>query len=123
MTVIAAKAAAINMGNVAVRFRGYAGVFGMYRSAVAVTARAAAVYGTRIPADGTKYRRGSVIGISVTVAVHVRADIAGSTGGLGGAGSRGVRRAMQLLRDEIERDMVLMGCAKLADLKPSMVAR
>ena len=41
---------------------------------------------------------------------------------LGGAGPRGVDRAMGLLRDEIERDMLLMGCDSLARLKPSMLA-
>ena len=42
---------------------------------------------------------------------------------LAGAGVDGVRRAMQLLRDELERDMLLMGCRTIADLNPSMVAR
>jgi L-lactate dehydrogenase (cytochrome) len=42
---------------------------------------------------------------------------------LAGAGYAGVARAMRLLRDEIERDMKLMGCRSIADLKPSMVAR
>ncbi|MEM9209699.1 MAG: alpha-hydroxy acid oxidase [Pseudomonadota bacterium] len=41
---------------------------------------------------------------------------------LAGAGVDGVRRAMQLLRDELERDMLLMGCRSIADLDPSMVA-
>ncbi len=41
---------------------------------------------------------------------------------LAAAGTAGVMRAMQLLRDEIERDMLLMGCRSLAELKPSMVA-
>jgi len=31
-------------------------------------------------------------------------------------------RALGLLRDEIERDMLLMGCKSLSDLKPSMLA-
>lgn len=35
---------------------------------------------------------------------------------LAGAGSRGVARAMELMRDEIERGMKLMGCNKLEDL-------
>jgi L-lactate dehydrogenase (cytochrome) len=41
---------------------------------------------------------------------------------LAGAGSEGVDRAIGLLRDEIERDMKLMGCKSLRDLKPSMLA-
>jgi L-lactate dehydrogenase (cytochrome) len=41
---------------------------------------------------------------------------------LAGAGPAGVDRAMGLLRDEIERDMRLMGCASMAELRPSMVA-
>ncbi len=40
---------------------------------------------------------------------------------LAGAGVDGVRRAMQLLRDEVERDMLLMGCRSIADLDASMV--
>jgi len=40
---------------------------------------------------------------------------------LAGAGPAGVDRAMGLLRDEIERDMLLMGCKSLAKLKPSML--
>ncbi|MDH3351208.1 MAG: alpha-hydroxy-acid oxidizing protein [Gammaproteobacteria bacterium] len=42
---------------------------------------------------------------------------------LAGAGPAGVDRAMGLLRDEIERDMMLMGCPSIARLKPSMLAR
>ena len=42
---------------------------------------------------------------------------------LAGAGVDGVRRAMQLLRDELERDMLLMGCRTVTDLDASMVAR
>jgi L-lactate dehydrogenase (cytochrome) len=42
---------------------------------------------------------------------------------LGGAGPAGVDRAMGLLRDEIERDMRLMGCPSLAELHPSMVVQ
>ena len=41
---------------------------------------------------------------------------------LAGAGPAGVDRAMGLMRDEIERDMRLMGCASMAELRPSMVA-
>lgn len=41
---------------------------------------------------------------------------------LAGAGPAGVDRAMGLLRDEIERDMRLMGCSSIAELRPSMVA-
>ena len=42
---------------------------------------------------------------------------------LAGAGSAGVERAMGLLREEIERDMLLMGCSSLAELNTSMIAR
>lgn len=42
---------------------------------------------------------------------------------LAAAGTAGVRRALGLLRDEIARDMLLMGCRRIRDLKPSMVAR
>lgn len=41
---------------------------------------------------------------------------------LAGAGTAGVDRALGLLRDEIERDMKLMGCKSIAELKPSMLA-
>ncbi|NIL94428.1 MAG: alpha-hydroxy-acid oxidizing protein [Woeseiaceae bacterium] len=41
---------------------------------------------------------------------------------LAGAGTAGVNRAMGLLRDEIERDMRLMGCSSIAELRPSMIA-
>lgn len=41
---------------------------------------------------------------------------------LAAAGSAGVERAMTLLKAEIERDMILMGCRSLSDLKPSMLA-
>jgi L-lactate dehydrogenase (cytochrome) len=41
---------------------------------------------------------------------------------LGAAGYPGVRRAMSLLRDEIERDMLLMGCSSIAELNPSVLA-
>ncbi len=41
---------------------------------------------------------------------------------LAAAGSAGVDRAMGLLRDEIERDMLLMGCESIAKLKPAMLA-
>jgi L-lactate dehydrogenase (cytochrome) len=42
---------------------------------------------------------------------------------LAGAGPAGVDRAISLLRDEIERDMLLMGCSSLSKLKPSMVVK
>ncbi len=41
---------------------------------------------------------------------------------LAGAGTAGVERAMTLLKAEIERDMILMGCRSLSELKPSMLA-
>jgi L-lactate dehydrogenase (cytochrome) len=40
---------------------------------------------------------------------------------LAGAGYAGVDRDMGLLRDEIERDLLLMGCPSIAKLKPSML--
>ncbi len=42
---------------------------------------------------------------------------------LAGAGTRGVRRAMLLLREEMERDMLLMGCSNVSELDRSMLAR
>lgn len=42
---------------------------------------------------------------------------------LAGAGYPGVARAIGLLRDELVRDMKLMGCESIRDLKPSMLAR
>lgn len=41
---------------------------------------------------------------------------------LSGAGAKGVLRAMTLLRDEIERDMLLMGCSTLKQLNRNMLA-
>ena len=41
---------------------------------------------------------------------------------LAAAGQAGVERAMRLLRDEIERDLLLMGCRSVADLDRSMLA-
>lgn len=41
---------------------------------------------------------------------------------LAAAGSAGVERAMHLLREEIRRDMLLMGCRSVSELKPSMLA-
>ena len=41
---------------------------------------------------------------------------------LAGAGSAGVQRAMRLLREELERDMMLMGCHSLAELDRSKIA-
>lgn len=41
---------------------------------------------------------------------------------LSGAGPKGVLRAMTLLRDEIERDLILMGCATLKQLNRDMLA-
>jgi L-lactate dehydrogenase (cytochrome) len=42
---------------------------------------------------------------------------------LAAGGTAGVERAMTLLRDEIERDMLLMGCRSLRELNRSMLAR
>lgn len=41
---------------------------------------------------------------------------------LAGAGRAGVDRAMTLLRDEMERDMMLMGCQSVGELRRSMLA-
>jgi len=41
---------------------------------------------------------------------------------LAAAGTAGVERAFGLIRDEIERDMALMGCKRISDLNASMVA-
>lgn len=41
---------------------------------------------------------------------------------LAAGGTEGVLRAMTLLRQELERDMLLMGCRSVADLTPSMIA-
>jgi L-lactate dehydrogenase (cytochrome) len=41
---------------------------------------------------------------------------------LAGAGAPGVERAMSLLRDEMIRDMLLMGCSSIAELTPAMLA-
>jgi L-lactate dehydrogenase (cytochrome) len=41
---------------------------------------------------------------------------------LAAAGLAGVERAMRLLREEIERDLRLMGCSSIAELRPSMLA-
>ncbi len=42
---------------------------------------------------------------------------------LAGAGTAGVLRAIELLRTEMERDMLLMGCQQISALKRSMIAR
>jgi L-lactate dehydrogenase (cytochrome) len=42
---------------------------------------------------------------------------------LAAAGTEGVRRAVSLMRAEIERDLVLMGCRSLRELDASKVAR
>ncbi len=42
---------------------------------------------------------------------------------LAAGGAKGVARACQLMRDELERNMYLMGCRSISELKPSMVAR
>ena len=43
--------------------------------------------------------------------------------GLGAGGEAGATRALKLLRAELERDMALIGAAKLADLSESMLRR
>ena len=42
---------------------------------------------------------------------------------LGGAGPRGVLRAMELMQKELERNMLLMGCRSVGDLNRDMLAR
>jgi L-lactate dehydrogenase (cytochrome) len=42
---------------------------------------------------------------------------------LAAGGAAGVARACKLMRDEIERDMYLMGCNSLKELKPEMLTR
>jgi isopentenyl diphosphate isomerase/L-lactate dehydrogenase-like FMN-dependent dehydrogenase len=41
--------------------------------------------------------------------------------GLGAAGHAGVVRALEILRDDLERALKLMGCASVAELNPSLV--
>ncbi len=41
---------------------------------------------------------------------------------LAAGGAAGVERAMSLLKEEVERDMILMGCRSLAELNSSMLA-
>ena len=43
--------------------------------------------------------------------------------GLGAGGEAGATRALRLLRAELERDMALIGAARLADLSPAMLRR
>ncbi len=38
------------------------------------------------------------------------------------AGQAGVRHALEILRTEIDRDMALLGCASLEDVKPDLIA-
>jgi L-lactate dehydrogenase (cytochrome) len=42
---------------------------------------------------------------------------------LAGAGYAGVDRATSLLRGEMERSMLLMGCRSVREFRPSMLAR
>jgi L-lactate dehydrogenase (cytochrome) len=41
--------------------------------------------------------------------------------GLAAAGRRGVERALQLLRDELLRDMALLGCTRISELTPERI--
>jgi isopentenyl diphosphate isomerase/L-lactate dehydrogenase-like FMN-dependent dehydrogenase len=41
--------------------------------------------------------------------------------GLGAAGHAGVVRALEILRDDFERVLRLMGCESMAELNPSLV--
>jgi L-lactate dehydrogenase (cytochrome) len=42
---------------------------------------------------------------------------------LAAGGAAGVARACQLMREELERDMYLMGCRSISELRPEMLAR
>jgi len=41
---------------------------------------------------------------------------------LGAGGQEGVEMVLQRMRDEIRRDMILMGCKSIKDLNPSKIA-
>jgi L-lactate dehydrogenase (cytochrome) len=43
--------------------------------------------------------------------------------GLGAGGERGVTQALTILRTEVERDMALLGCARLKDLDATLVRK
>lgn len=43
--------------------------------------------------------------------------------GLAAGGQAGVERALELLRDELLRDMALLGCTRIADVGPSKIER
>jgi L-lactate dehydrogenase (cytochrome) len=43
--------------------------------------------------------------------------------GLAAGGQAGVERALDLLRAEVERDLALLGCQRLSDLRPEHVSR
>jgi len=43
--------------------------------------------------------------------------------GLGAGGQAGVERAMEILKGEIHRDLMLLGCAKVTDLGPQFLRR
>jgi L-lactate dehydrogenase (cytochrome) len=43
--------------------------------------------------------------------------------GLGAGGEAGAAQALKILRSELERDMALLGCSRLADLTESMVRK
>lgn len=43
--------------------------------------------------------------------------------GLAGAGVAGVVRALEILNDEIDRDLAFLGCGRIADLSPDFLVR
>jgi isopentenyl diphosphate isomerase/L-lactate dehydrogenase-like FMN-dependent dehydrogenase len=43
--------------------------------------------------------------------------------GLGAAGQAGVSETIRILLDELRRAMALMGCTRVADLRPGCVRR
>ena len=43
--------------------------------------------------------------------------------GLGAAGRAGVQRALDIYRGELERDMQLLGCTRIADIGPQALRR
>jgi L-lactate dehydrogenase (cytochrome)/(S)-mandelate dehydrogenase len=68
-------------------------------------------------------RRGT--DVAVALALGARAVLVGRPAlyGLAAAGERGVRGVLEVLRDELERALVLMGCAAVSDLDRTSVHR
>ncbi len=66
-------------------------------------------------------RRGSHVLKAIAMGARACMIGRGYVYALAAAGQPGVERALTLLRDEIERNMILMGCARLSDLNPDKV--